>query len=80
MVPLVYGKPVNTVLFDVFGTCVELTSSLEKQVSNWSQSQAVSLDELAFVSAWIEDHSIAVEEVRQGKLPWMTVDEIHIRG
>ncbi len=74
---LAYSQPIKAVLFDVFGTCVELRGSLIEQGRQWSQANALAIDWPTFVDAWLLDHALTIQAVRTGKSPWITVDAIH---
>jgi 2-haloacid dehalogenase len=69
---------VKTLLFDVFGTSVEIRNSLVQQGEVWSQHHQISVDWELLVEAWIADHQRTIQLIRGGQKPWMTVDQIHV--
>jgi 2-haloacid dehalogenase len=72
-----FSVPVKTLLFDVFGTCVEIKSSLIHQGNRWSQAHQIPVDWDLLVEDWIVNHQRTIERIRLKKSPWMTVDQIH---
>lgn len=70
----------KVLLFDVFGTCVEVRNSLIQQGENWSKEKNRRIAWAPLVDAWIEDHVVSIQRVRTGQQTWMTVDQIHERA
>lgn len=73
----IFSFPVKAILFDVFGTCVQVEESLVSQGEVWSKTHGVDVNWRAFVRAWMLDHVTTIDEIRKGKLPFRTVDQIH---
>jgi 2-haloacid dehalogenase len=74
------AHPIQAVLFDVFGTTVQVSDSLTQQGKRWGQSHQLKLDWNPFTESWIEHHSETVEAIRMGQMPWRDVDQIHALG
>lgn len=72
-----FADSIKTLLFDVFGTSVEIRNSLVQHGERWSQEHQISVDWELLVENWIENHQKTVEQIRAGQKPWMTIDQIH---
>ena len=66
---------VCALVFDVFGTVVDWRSSVAAEV----RSLGWSVDPAAFADAWRAGYAPAMQEVREGRLPWMHIDALHRR-
>lgn len=66
---------VRALVFDVFGTVVDWRSSVAAEV----RSLGWSVDPVAFADAWRAGYAPAMQEVREGRLPWMHIDALHRR-
>lgn len=66
---------VRALVFDVFGTVVDWRSSVAAEV----HSLGWSVDPVAFADAWRAGYAPAMQEVREGRLPWMHIDALHRR-
>lgn len=72
-----FSYPVRAVLFDVFGTCVQVEESLIQQGEEWSGTHGVGVAWRPLVRAWIQDHAKSIAAIRSGKAPFRIVDQIH---
>jgi 2-haloacid dehalogenase len=70
---------VKALTFDVFGTVVDWRGSLIREGREFSASRHVKADWAAFADKWRAGYAPAMDEVRSGKLPWMTIDQLHRR-
>ena len=62
-------------VFDVFGTVVDWHGSVARELR--ATGLPVSADD--FARAWRAGYAPAMDEVRQGRLPWTTIDGLHRR-
>ncbi len=65
----------RALVFDVFGTVVDWHGSIARAV----QAAGLPVDGPAFARAWRAGYAPAMDEVRQGRLPWTTIDGLHRR-
>ena len=65
------------ILFDVFGTCLEIRDSLIDSGNQWSQTRGVSIDWSPLVDDWVSDHVARVDAILEGQAPWTSIDAIH---
>lgn len=71
---------VKALTFDVFGTVTDWRSSVIAEGERLAAEQGFETDWGTFVDEWRFDGYIAgMRRVRDGELPWMTVDELHRR-
>ena len=68
---------VRALTFDVFGTVVDWRSTLIREGRALGQAKSLSVDWTAFADAWRDGYGPAMNRVRQGELPWKTIDELH---
>lgn len=66
---------IAALLFDVFGTVVDWRSSVAAEV----RSRGWPVDPEAFADAWRDGYAPAMQEVREGRLPWTSIDGLHRR-
>ena len=71
------GQPVRAVLFDVFGTVVDWRSGIATAVSSFAAEHRLDLDPAAFADAWRRQYQPAMERVRGGGRPYVTLDVLH---
>jgi 2-haloacid dehalogenase len=74
-VPPFDAAAVRALVFDVFGTVVDWRSSIAAEV----RARALPVDPEAFADAWRAGYQPAMQEVREGRLPWTNVDGLHRR-
>ena len=70
-------RQVRALTFDVFGTVVDWRSSVIREGQLLSQQKDLDVDWAAFADAWRAGYGPAMNRVRTGDLPWMTVNELH---
>lgn len=68
---------VRALTFDVFGTVVDWRSSVIREGEALGRAKALQVDWAAFADAWRDGYRPAMGRVRQGELPWTTIDELH---
>ena len=67
-------KPLPKVLaFDVFGTVVDWHGSIAAEAARLK----LSVDPVAFASAWRDGYKPAMARVRSGELGWTKIDDLH---
>ena len=64
-------------LFDVFGTVVDWRSSLIRQIPSHLAAHHLVADPAAFADAWRARYQPAMEAVRSGTRPWVSLDVLH---
>jgi 2-haloacid dehalogenase len=69
--------PPKTLLFDVFGTVVDWRGSIVREVRRVGRSKGVHADWEAFADAWRSGYRPAMDRVRRGELPWLSIDALH---
>ncbi len=70
---------VRALSFDVFGTVVDWRSSVIKEGRALGQRLGLAVDWSAFADAWRAGYPLAMQQVRSGALPWLSIDELHRR-
>ena len=65
----------EALVFDVFGTVVDWHGSVAREV----RQAGLPVDADDFARAWRAGYAPAMDEVRQGRLPWTTIDGLHRR-
>ncbi len=68
---------VQALTFDVFGTVVDWRSSLIREGEQLGATIGVHIDWAQFADAWRAGYAPALDRVRRGELPWMTIDQLH---
>ena len=68
---------VRALAFDVFGTVVDWRSTVIREGEALGRAKGVQVDWAAFAEAWRDGYQPAMNRVRQGELPWKTMDELH---
>lgn len=72
------ARPVLQALaFDVFGTVVDWRGSVAHEAAAVAASYGVEGDWEAFADAWRAGYAPAMDRVRRGDLPWMSIDALH---
>lgn len=71
------ASTVRALAFDVFGTVVDWRSSVIREGEALGRARGLRVDWAAFAEAWRDRYHPAMDRVRQGELPWMTMDELH---
>ncbi|WP_372866432.1 haloacid dehalogenase type II [Pseudomonas sp.] len=68
---------VKALAFDVFGTVVDWRGSIDREAQQVGKTLNIQRDWALFADAWREGYAPAMDKVRQGALPWMTIDSLH---
>lgn len=68
---------IEALTFDVFGTVVDWRGSLIREGRALGAAKALDLDWAAFADAWRAGYRPAMDRVRVGELPWMSIDALH---
>ena len=71
------GLPVRAVLFDVFGTVVDWRSGIAAAAGSFAARHGLELDALAFADSWRGQYQPAMQRVRSGERPYVTLDVLH---
>jgi 2-haloacid dehalogenase len=72
---------VKALIFDVFGTVVDWRSGVAREVSGLlSQLGREDLDPYAVADAWRGRYQPAMEEIRAGRRPFVTLDVLHLEN
>ena len=70
-------KEVKALVFDVFGTVVDWRGSIITEGRALGLKKRLSVDWGKFADAWRAGYAPAMDRVRRGELPWMTIDVLH---
>ena len=68
---------VRALVFDVFGTVVDWRSTVIREGEALGRAKGLHVDWAGFAEAWRDGYRPAIDRVRQGELPWKTMDELH---
>ncbi|MYC67941.1 MAG: haloacid dehalogenase type II [Acidobacteriia bacterium] len=68
---------IKALAFDVFGTVVDWRSTVIREGRALATANGLDVDWAAFADAWRDGYGPAMNRVRNGELPWMTIDELH---
>ena len=71
------GLTVRAVLFDVFGTVVDWRTGIATAVRAFGDRHGLDLDAGAFADAWRARYQPAMERVRSGQRPFVSLDVLH---
>src|ERR1700685_2718655 len=71
------GLSVRAVLFDVFGTVVDWRSGIAAAVASFADGHDLQLDPHAFADTWRGRYQPAMQRVRSGARPFVTLDVLH---
>ena len=67
----------KALLFDVFGTLVDWRTSIAREAEMILKPLGVSVDWLAFADAWRGEYQGAMDQVRDGHIPFCKLDVLH---
>jgi 2-haloacid dehalogenase len=70
------GLP-RALAFDVFGTVVDWRSSIIGELEMFGERHGLAEDWSTFADDWRAGYPAAMDRVRKGELPWMTIDALH---
>ncbi|MEZ4727371.1 MAG: haloacid dehalogenase type II [Caldilineaceae bacterium] len=68
---------IKALTFDVFGTVVDWYGTIVREGQAWGQSKGIAVDWAQFALDWRAGYAPAMNRVRQGALPWQTIDALH---
>jgi 2-haloacid dehalogenase len=71
------GWTVRAVLFDTFGTVVDWRSGIAAAVGAFAGRHGLSLDAGALADSWRERYQPAMQRVRSGQRPFVSLDLLH---
>jgi 2-haloacid dehalogenase len=72
--------PPKALLFDVFGTLVDWRTSIARESEQVLKPLGVTADWLAFADAWRGEYQGAMDQVRDGHIPFCKLDVLHRRN
>ena len=73
-------KEIKALFFDVFGTLVDWRTSIATEARAMLAPLGIVVDGEAFADAWRGQYQPAMEEVRNGHLPFSKLDQLHRRN
>ena len=71
---------VGALVFDVFGTLVDWRTSIAREARAILSPLGIAIDWSLFADRWREQYQPAMEEVRNGRLPFSKLDRLHRRN
>ena len=71
------GQTVRAVLFDTFGTVVDWRSGIAAAVRAFADRRGLDLDAEGLADAWRARYQPAMERVRSGQRPYVSLDVLH---
>ena len=71
---------VKALFFDVFGTLVDWRSSVARETQAALSPLGITIDGLAFADAWRGQYQPIMDEVREGRIPFSKLDQLHRRN
>jgi len=74
------STPPKALLFDVFGTLVDWRTSIARESEQVLKPLGVTVDWLAFADAWRGEYQGAMDQVRDGHIPFCKLDVLHRRN
>ncbi len=72
--------PIQALIFDVFGTLVDWRTSIAREARATLSPLGIDVDWDGFADAWRGQYQPAMEEVRNGILPFSKLDVLHRRN
>jgi len=72
-------RTVRALFFDVFGTMVDWRRGVAREARTMLAPLGHDIDWIAFADAWRGEYQPAMEEVRDGRLPFSRLDVLHRR-
>ena len=67
----------KAVTFDVFGTVVDWRTSIAREVEGLAVKKQFVVDGERFADAWRKLYQPSMTKVRDGKVPWTVLDDLH---
>ena len=71
------GRPVQAILFDVFGTVVDWRTSVIRELTAFADERGLRGDWARVADEWRGEYQPAMEEVRSGRREWTILDTLH---
>jgi len=71
---------IEALFFDVFGTLTDWRTSIARESEAALKPLGISIDWLAFADAWRGEYQGAMDEVRDGRIPFCKLDILHRRN
>ena len=68
------GRPVQAILFDVFGTVVDWRTSVIRELAAFADERGLRGDWARVADEWRGEYQPAMEEVRSGRREWTILD------
>ena len=68
---------IKVLAFDVFGTVVDLRSSVIAEGERLGKAKKLSIDWAAFADAWRAAYRPSLDRVQRGERPWTKLDDLH---
>lgn len=68
---------VKALTFDVFGTVVDWYGTIVREGQAWGVAKGITIDWPQFALDWRAGYQPAMARVRQGALPWQSIDQLH---
>lgn len=68
---------VKALTFDVFGTVVDWRTGIIREGAKFGKSKGIKVEWAKFADAWRGGYAPAMDRVRRGELPWMSLDSLH---
>lgn len=68
---------VAALTFDVFGTVVDWRGSIAREGEALGLEKGLEVDWTAFADAWRALYQPQMSKVREGEMPWTTLDDLH---
>ncbi|MDH3376646.1 MAG: haloacid dehalogenase type II [Gammaproteobacteria bacterium] len=68
---------IKALTFDVFGTVVDWRGSIVVEGAHMNRERGWNVDWAAFADAWRALYQPSMSEVRDGKRPWVRLDDLH---
>lgn len=75
--PAASAATLRALVFDVFGTLVDWRTSIAREARAAFAPHGVGIDGLAFADAWRAQYQPAMEAVRSGARPYVSLDSLH---
>ncbi len=70
-------QQVKALTFDVFGTVVDYRGSIIREMRALADRKGLAVNPAEFADAWRGGYAPAMDRVRKGELPWLTIDVLH---
>jgi 2-haloacid dehalogenase len=68
---------VKALAFDMFGTVVDWRGGIIREATALGALRGIDADWACFADAWRAGYRPAMQRVRSGALPWLTIDALH---